>query len=331
MVLDLAESLPRRHCLIVLRHMLTLSRVLRVCLPAFFFASLMVLAGCATTSTGVPEGAAKSPDYSAGYPNADIPVLIRARRAAESVVEANSSGRPRTDLAELRDTACRGRRNQALIFYQMVVSKQWHYYWLCSELNPRRASTREGGQSLRRFVDALTGRAQTESASCASGARRKLFGEKHESGIRANAYCDGKIVLTYPDGGRSERQFSLQQAASAVGSCPSCPSVPSVPPCQPCRASTRECPACAQCPPARVCPSAPRCPAPRSCPPQKPRATADCRSYGQAAFGQGVRKACSAFCPLMYKRCRRVMGKQSAICHQLQEYCEAKCCANFCK
>jgi hypothetical protein len=324
--------------------MLPLFKLLRVSPLALLLAS-----GCATSGGNTSAAQANASDYSAGSAKAGIPILIRAQRAADAVVEANSSGRPRTDLAELRDTACQGRRDQPVIFYQMVVSKYWHYYWLCSELNPRRASTRKGGQSLRRFVGALNRRAQTESASCSSDARQRLFSKKHESGIRANVYCDGKIVLTYPDGGRSERQYQRQRVASTARQRPSCPSCPSVPPCQPCRASTRECPACARCPapkrcaaprvcpparrcpPARVCPPAKRCPKAKPCPPQKACAKADCRKYGKVAFGQGVRKACSAFCPKMYKRCRKVMGKQSAICHQMEGYCEKKCCANFCK
>ena len=240
-------------------------------------------------------------------------VLIQARRIAGAVVENSRSGRPREDLDELRQTLCEEREDDAVIFYQLVVSTQWHYYWLCSERRPQRAATPQGKRALLRWANALSRRAEAASAECRPGSRRRLFRETHESGTRARAYCDGRVVLSFPDGGKKTRYFTVAGAAA--------------PPRR--AARTRVDPGRSVCPVCTPCPTVSRprdCPRPRPCPPprQCPNPQAQIRAAQQKAFWQGVKKACKRICTMVYKKCRSINPK-TALCYQVSEYCAENC------
>lgn len=265
-----------------------------------------------------------------------LPVLIDADRAVDAVVESNRTGRPRTDIEELREMLCEGRGAEPIIFYQLIVSRHWHYYWLCSSRIPLRAATTKGTQQLAKWLDRMDHQAKLQSAECVTKNQRSLFSMRHESGIRATAQCNGRIILRFPDGEKKTRFFvsnveegksppkdAVDEETVSQQQCPACPLCPTCP-------RAEGCPLSPPCPVQQECPLCPKCLPQKDCPKMQSSPDLDCRSFGQAAFAQGVRKACDFFCPQMYKKCRKTMGQQSAICHQLTEFCSQTCCANFC-
>ena len=246
------------------------------------------------------------------------PVLIEARRVPGAVVERNRSGRPSHDVRELRSSLCEDSADEPVIFYQLIVSEQWHYYWLCSESGPQRVATPKGNRLLLAWVQDLERRAASKARDCGSGSRARMFEDIHDSGTRARAYCDGRIVLRFLDGGTKVRAFTAAARPRPPRSdadrgrlvCPRCP------PCSEVRQACPDCPAPRPCPPPRQCPPAKKCPA------------CDCseqaRKAGEKGFWQGVSKACKRICTLIYKKCRSIDSK-TAMCYQLSEYCAETC------
>ena len=258
-----------------------------------------------------------------GGSSSNTPVLVNLQRLPDAVVETSTSGVPRNNVINLRRIYCEERAGDPVIFFQLVVSTHWHYYWICSDRRPHRASTPEGASRLRKWLVGFRMQASTESAGCSSGRHSPILQGTHESGTRAVAYCDGKLVLNFPDGGHSNKTFNsmvrgggYQQPASSGGTCPSCPPQRRCP-----TAGARKCPDCPPCPPQRVCPPC-RCPKPPPCP--KLDCTKQQLAAGRKGFGQGVRKACKRICTKIYKFCRKLNPKTS-LCYQTSEYCAKNC------
>ena len=279
---------------------------------ALLFA-VMLLTACPAHQGGGGSGGV----YGGG--GGDAQVQIPYQHLPDAVVENSSSGVPRNDPAHLNSIFCQARGADPIIYYHLIVSRHWHYLWLCSEQRPRRISSTWGSSRLKRWVRAFKNQAVSNSAGCSSPTHTVILRESHESGIRAVAYCDGQIGLTFPDGGRSSLAFSgstavvqsggggYQAPASSHGSCPVC---------QPCRATSRtRCPTCR-------CPPRPKCPPRQACPPK------DCRreilAAGQKGFKQGVTKACRGVCQEIYNKCRTINPK-TALCHMVSEHCAEKC------
>lgn len=271
-------------------------------------------------------GAANTGGY--GGSSSSTPVLVNLQRLPDAVVETSTSGVPRTNVARLRRIYCEERSGDPVIFFQLVVSTHWHYYWICSDRRPHRASTPEGVSRLRKWLIGFRLQASNESAGCSSARHTPILQGKHESGTRAVAYCDGQLVLHFPDGGRSNKIFQARVGGgsyrpspgaytpSSGGTCPACP-------------AQRQCPApgsmqCPQCPRCKICPQC-RCPKPPPCPKcPPPNCTKQVLAAGRKGFGQGVRKACKRICRKIYGKCRSINPK-TAMCHMLQEYCAANC------
>ncbi|MFH1131446.1 MAG: hypothetical protein V1754_08930 [Pseudomonadota bacterium] len=276
------------------------------------FAELSLILFCACPAK---EAAIRSGPQISDQDNAQTGgMLIDADILPKAVVEVSRTGKARADIEDLRNTLCSGHRNEPVVFYQLVVGRRWHYYWLCSGTGALRAATASGNRELKGWVEQIKNRASNESAGCSRDSRGRLFEIQHRSGIRAEAYCEGRLELYFPDGERMARRFKSQARQSQENKTNA--------------RSKKQNNRGVRCPP---------CPAQGSCSKRERRGSGvkgddvDCREYGQAAFTQGVRKACTMFCPRMYKKCRSTMGRQSAICHQLTEYCEEKCCANLCE
>ena len=248
----------------------------------------------------------------------DTQVQIPYPRLPDAVVEHSSSGVPRNDPAHLRSIFCQARGADQIIFYHLVVSRHWHYLWLCSEQRPRRISSTWGANRLKRWLRTFKNQAISNSAGCGSPTQVVILRGSHESGIRAVAHCDGQIGLTFPGGGRSSLAFQGSTAVVSPGGGyrQPAPSQGSCPVCRPCRTTSRQqCPAC-------------RCPPQRRCPPQKECPPKDCRqeimAAGQKGFKQGVVKACRGVCQEIYNKCRSIDPK-TAMCHMISEHCAEKC------
>ncbi len=242
-----------------------------------------------------------------------------ASRLPEAEVERSRRGRPRTDLEKLRETFCDGRVGAKVIFYQLVVSNEWHYYWLCSTRKVKRAVTPKGARLFRAWLARITRRARRDALECSPGSTRRLFSVRHRSGTRARAYCDGLLMLRYPDGGKHSFPFrrGSRGGATAAGgtqNCPVCKTCPTV--------AGQTCPVCKTCPTCQTCK---RCPAPKPCPPQKvclaPNTKATCKVYGEKAFWLGVGQACKRICPAIYKWCHKKFPN-TALCNMARDYCE---------
>ncbi|MCB9557533.1 MAG: hypothetical protein H6707_15605 [Deltaproteobacteria bacterium] len=236
-----------------------------------------------------------------------MPVLISAKRLRDAVVETNASGRPGENLERLRYRLCEDREDDAVIFYQLVVSSDWHYYWLCNDKQARRVATAKGNRLLRSWVKRITVLAEQRVADC-DDAEQTLFSRVHASGTRAQASCDGRLVLSFPDGGRRTLSFQAKRAEEQCKPCPRCEA--------------------AACPKPQACPPPTTCPAPTTCPPATPCPACDCKGVlqnaGTKAFWQGVDKACRRICTLVYKKCRGI-DPNTALCYQLSEYCAQNC------
>lgn len=251
---------------------------------------------------------------------ADSAVAVAYSQLPDAVVEQSDTGIPNQNVDRLRPILCEGRTGEPVIFYRLIVSTHWHYYWLCSDTKARRASSRYGAQHIRRWLRGFKREARLKSQACQGAVGTPVLRGTHESGVRATAYCDGRLVLVFPDGGKTTKTFSSQGYSSpgtVGGSAASCP----------------PCPACPQlgaggavnCPPQRPCPPPRACPA---CPPQKPCPACDCtvkmKDAGKKGFWQGVKKSCARICQMIYTECRRINPK-TAMCHMLQEYCDTHC------
>jgi len=255
----------------------------------------------------------------------DAAVAVSYQQLPDAVVERSDSGIPRENPENLRRALCEGRDGEPVIFYRLVVATHWHYYWLCSETQARRASSSRGARHIRRWLKGFKRQATTMSAGCNMG--RPVLRGTHESGVRATAYCDGRIVLLFPDGGKTTKSFSSQgyntggapvpAPAGTAQSCPPCPTCP-----QSGVGSPGDCSPPRPCP---VCPTCASCPVCQACPPPKP---CDCRSevvkMGKKFWLNGVKQACARYCALIYGECRRINPK-TAMCSMLQEHCEKNC------
>jgi hypothetical protein len=248
-------------------------------------------------------------------------VRISHKTLPDAVVETSSNGRPRKDLNKMRRIICEGHEDAPKIFYHVIVSTHWHYYWLCSDNQTHRVSTKTGAQSLRKWIKGFQREAGVMSRDCPQGSSKKHLTGTHESGIHAIAFCDGRITLTYPDGEKKTIRFSSQasETPDATGgddgdSRSPEPTPPSVGRCPPCPAAK-----------ARPCPE---CPPPPACPPPKECPVCDCRNKelaaGQKGFKQGIDKACAKICQLIYQKCRSI-NPNTALCYQVSEFCAASC------
>ena len=256
------------------------------------------------------------------------PVLVNLQRLSDAVVETSTSGVPRTNVARLRRIYCEERSGDPVIFFQLVVSTHWHYYWICSDRRPHRASTPEGVSRLRKWLIGFRMQAANESAGCSGARHTPILQGTHESGTRSVAYCDGQLVLHFPDGGQSKKIFQTRAGGgsyrptpggytpSSGGTCPACPAQRRCP-----SPGAMECPECPRC---KTCPQC-RCPKPLPCPKcPPPDCTKQTLAAGRKGFIQGVRKACKRICHKIYGKCRSINPK-TAMCHMLQEYCMANC------
>lgn len=257
---------------------------------------LVLLATCWSCGHGSNNKGADSED-----PRGDRFVLIDAKRLPDAVVQRvtlKELEEPNpADIAQVRESVCDGEAVE-MIFYQLVVSRDWHYYWLCSENSSVRAMTRRGEQKLSNWLAQLEAKAHKKLGGCAAGSSKRILSEQHESGIIAHVYCDGVLMLAFPDGGEQSLKLGKTSVAQRLqprerpGPAPSTQATTS---------AKCECPAC---PKAKVCPTVAK----------------NCRAYGEKAFWLGVRKACNKICPSIYAECRKTNPKGS-LCHQLSEYC----------
>jgi len=253
----------------------------------------------------------------------DSTVSVSFQELPDVVRERNDSGIPRQNVDRLRQILCEGRAGEPVIFYRLIVSTHWHYYWLCSDTRPRRASSRYGAQNIRRWLKGFKREATLKSQACQAAGASPVLRGIHESGVRATAYCDGRIVLRFPDGGQTIKSYSSQgygggggggYGGGGTGSASTCPPCPACP--QTGAVGGNDCPPPRPCPPPRACPV---------CPPPKP---CDCKPQmteaGKKGFWQGVKKACDRICQMIYGECRRIDPK-TAMCHMLSEYCATHC------
>lgn len=228
-------------------------------------------------------------------------VLIDASRLPEAVVQRvglHDMQRPAAaDIDEMREAICGGLEDR-LIFYQLVVSRHWHYYWLCSQEEPVRAMTPVGDRMLRAWLVHLQRRTLALERRCPRGSTRRIFSEKHASGTTARAYCDGVVMLFFPDGGEKSFEASKGHMTAKVRRK---------------GAPRREAGA-----PVSSGASAGRATGAARC--AQPNTLAACREFGEKAFWQGIRKACAKICPAVFQHCRK-LSPGNEICHQLSEYC----------
>jgi hypothetical protein len=262
---------------------------------------------------------------SSGGGGDDSAVNVTFEQLPDAVVERNDAGIPRQNVVRLRQILCEGRPGEAIIFYRLIVSTHWHYYWLCSDNRARRASSRYGANHIRNWLKGFRRQAATLSGGCSAASKKAVLRGTHESGVRATAYCNGQIVLRFPDGGKTIKSYSSQGYASGGSAAPTAPTY---------GGSAESCPPCPVCPRgggvrgAGDCPQPRPCPPPRECPPPKQCPACDCKKQmidaGKKGFFQGVGKACARICMMIYNECRRLNPK-TAMCHMLQEFCNKRC------
>jgi len=270
------------------------------------FTLVMAAAGC-QGHQGQGGGGA-----SGGYGDDSARVRINFQRLPDVVVETSTSGIPRNDVIRLRNELCEGREDDPVIFFQFIVAGHWHYYWICSSNTASRASSTSGKQRLQRWLGGFKRDAASQVSNCARQEHVRLLKGSHESGIRATAYCDGQIVLRFPDGGRRELYFNASargrdrySGGSRGRSCPACPACPT--------SRGRRCPAC---PPPRSCPP------PRTCPP------CDCSREAAIVARKSVKSwvsnKCRGLCDQIYKKCRSI-NPNTSLCYMISEYCATNC------
>lgn len=293
----------------------------RTILSMFLALAVAILPACQA------HDAAGSDDEAGFGDPGDTEVQIPFQRLADAVIERNVTGVPRSDANKLRRVFCEERSNEPVIFYHLIVSNHWHYLWLCSSDQPRRISSPFGASRLKRWLRGFTNQAVSNSAGCAGATHSIILRGNHESGIRAVATCDGQIVLTFPDSGRSVQAFTPQGGGGSyaapvsgggdTGTCPECPVCPT-------EGSGR----CPECPTQRACPPQRSCPPQRECPPPPKCPACDCRdkvlTAGQEGFRQGMAKACKKVCTEIYTKCRSIDPK-TAMCHMISEHCAETC------
>lgn len=220
-----------------------------------------------------------------------------------AVIERNNTGIVHQQVDVLRQKLCKGQEDRSVIFYRLIVSSHWHYYWLCSGNRARRASSRLGAQHIRKWLNGFRGQAARLAGACTTASRKAVLRGTHKSGVRSVAYCNGEIVLHFPDGQKTVKRIDSEgQTAAADASCPPCPTVSH---------------SASNCPRPRPCAA---CPRPKPC----PTCTNAMVEAGKKGFIQGVAKACSRICGLIYTECRRINSK-TALCYMLQEYCTKNC------
>jgi hypothetical protein len=258
-------------------------------------------------------------------------VRLKHEVLREAVQEESLDGRPRRNVEKLREALCEGQQSEPKVFYHIVVSSHWHYYWICSDPRPHKASSTSGAKNLRGWLEGFQRQARIMARDCPPGSGRHLLKGTHESGILINGFCDGRIVLSYPDGDERTVRFADGSPAGEASGAP-VPSPVRRPPPAP-DPGGRACPPCGACPSTRCrsaahCPACPACPPPRACPAPPPCPACDCSkpalAAGQKGFRQGVEKACKRICDMLYKKCRSI-DPNTALCYQVSEYCAAEC------
>ena len=242
----------------------------------------------------------------------------------ENTIAAKQSHR---NVNNARKALCENHESDDVIFYHLTISKHWHYYWLCSENKAHRVSTKTGQKRLNKWIADFKRQAGVQSRECTAGdSQRKCLTGTHDSGIQGVAYCDGRVVLTFPDGDRRTMSFDSQARAGSVAAdnppgddggdtstatCPPCPTCPAVR-----GARCPDCPPPTPCPPPRACPACPACPV-CNCKPKEVEA-------GKAGFTQGVKKACARICQMIYNKCRS-LNPNTSLCYQVSDYCANEC------
>ena len=233
------------------------------CYAAYLIA-LTTVAGCGSksgSSTARPDRQTETQ-----------PVLIDADLVSETVIVTSRTGKVQDNLANIRQEVCEGREDDPVIFYQLVVSDEWHYYWLCSKSKPIRAATSGGAKKLGSWVKRMREQAVADSNRCGTDISKRLFKKIHASGVQAKAYCNGSMVLRFPDASKKSFSFPVTGGGetqtgtnndggggqTAAGGCPTCP----------------------------------------TCPPER------CKN----SYSRGVGAACRRICTLIYKKCRALRG-----------------------
>jgi hypothetical protein len=283
----------------------------------------LLLVGCATQSGGRRRGRS----------GRGAPILLQGvKRLSAAAIDFTKGAATDRNIGKLRNRLCEGREDRRLIFYQLVVSKHWHYYWLCSKKGALRAATRSGARQFGLWLRAIKNRARNASAECDPGSIKRLVRSRHKSGVLAKAYCDGVLILRYPDASKITTSFSRGALSSSPPARRPAPnpqnnytnSTTNRQPTGRCPPCDRICPQCPACPQSKGCPApppCPRCPRCKQCPTcPKPNPKTMCKAFGAKAFWQGVSKACKRICTAIYKKCRSINSK-TAMCYQLSEYC----------
>ncbi|MBK6847654.1 MAG: hypothetical protein IPG96_09010 [Proteobacteria bacterium] len=267
-------------------------------------------------------------------------VLIEGQRLPNAIIISDGSFPSAQRLAQERDRLCAGDATP-VVFLQVVLGTEWHYYFVCNQQEAVRAMTRRGEQQLSAWLDGIEQRAGRERQRCAAGARGELFSQAHSSGTSVVVDCDGTVVLRFADGGRKTLQVGGGGAAPAAPAVPADAPIPPVPPapaaplpasapsagtsrsgarCAPCPKPVCE-PDLAGCPPPPPCPACPACArAASGRVAETEGASATLRAARTAALLQGRRQACDALCPALFKRCRQQYPR-GQFCFELSEFC----------
>lgn len=272
---------------------------------------VVIFMGCATGGRGKSDRRAHQLDRAS--------VLVDARRLPDALIEeVDSADDIRDDIDSLREKICDRRLGDKVIFYQVIVAREWHYYWLCSSKQTLRGATRRGARDFGYWLDDIKRKARNDIGDCAPNSRRLMFKRQHKSGVIAGVYCDDVLLLKHPD--RSKHVLSFKKSEPSLGRRASCPPCPRV------RSNSR----CPSCPPQRACPTQRRCPPQRACPPRRAcppvkrcpakNTPAACAKFGRQAFWKGVDGACKKICDAVHKRCRAVYPNTAA-CQMIKDHC----------
>lgn len=271
-------------------------------------------------------------------------ILIESQRLPNAVIIDDNSFPSAQRLMQERDRLCAGEATP-VIFLQVVMGGEWHYYYVCNQQEAVRAMTKQGEQRLSAWLDGIEQRAGRERARCQAGMRGELFSTRHSSGTSVVVDCDGTVVLRFADGGRKTLQVggappeAPADPGDATAPSPAAPvaTPPPLPPPAPASAggagAARAGPRCAPCPKVSCEPDLANCPPPPPCPPCPvcPRAASGrpvasestsgaLRAARSAALLQGRRQACAALCPALFKRCRKAQPR-GEFCFELSEFC----------
>jgi hypothetical protein len=171
----------------------------------------MAFVACPATPRKVDSPSGRGPSLVRGQA---MPKLIGEERLADAVIDENTSGEVRRDVEELKTKLCQGRQYEPAIYYQLVVNREWHYYWVCSDSVVRRNATASGRRLLRQWLGELDGRVRGSLRNCDIDLQKSLFQQRHSSGVAATAYCDGRLIFGFPGGSSETRR--VQPAKDAT-------------------------------------------------------------------------------------------------------------------